>query len=71
MDANKYPKEWQAAAAILGGELLPLVNKTHDLQVDGNRIIATHKKRPPVYTTFCVCAMAWNDELGMLEDIDD
>jgi hypothetical protein len=69
MDMNDYPREWRAAAAILGGEAEPYIA---ELCRAFRSWAPPPKPKPlPMYVQMRVCAMAWNDELGMLEDIDD
>jgi hypothetical protein len=78
MDNNDYPREWRAAAAILGGDdfskLLPKVRRKSVLHLHGDYFIEPPPPPPPplpMWFQMRVCAMAWNDELGKLEDIDD
>ena len=81
MDMNDYPQEWRAAAAILAGELLAgmpqmpsLKNARYIVYLDGSTAPPPPPPKPkplPTYVQMRVCAMAWNDDLGMLVDIDD
>ena len=82
MDTNDYPREWRAAAAILAGELLSemlpqmpsLKNARYIVYIDASTAPPPPPPKPkplPMYVQMSVCAMAWNDDLGMLVDIDD
>jgi hypothetical protein len=70
MQSSDYPEKWQAAAPILAG-LLP--------QTKGRRhVFISHRVPPPPppkplpeVVALRVCAMKWNNDLGMLVDIDD
>jgi hypothetical protein len=76
MDNNNYPREWRAAAAILGGEAEPYIAELckafRSWASAPPPLPSPPKPKPlPTYVQMRICAMAWNDDLGMLEDIDD